>query len=58
MCVNVEVFEQILFTNGKFYFKVHDYYKEVAKDGVNNFCCFSKLNCLSKNKNIKSEVPS
>ena len=58
VCVNVWVFEPIHFTNGIFYFKVHNYYKEVAKDGVNDFCCSSKLNCLSKNKNIKSEVLS
>ena len=66
VCVNVWVFEPIHFTNGRFYFKVHNYYKEVAKDdvkddaknGVNDFCCFSKLNCLNKNKNIKSEVLS
>ena len=38
--------------------KVHNYYKEVAKDDVNDFCCFAKLNCLSKNINMQSEVLS
>ena len=52
VCVNVWVFEPIHFTNGRFYFKMHNYYKEVAKDDVNDLCCFSKLNCLNKNKKV------
>ena len=31
VCANVWVFEPIHFTNGRFYFKVHNYYKEIAK---------------------------
>ena len=58
VCVSVWVFEPMDSPNGRFYFKVHNYYKEVAKDGVNDFCCFSKLNRLSKNKNKKSMVVS
>ena len=54
----VWMFELIYFTDGRFNFKVYNYYKEVTKNGVNDFCYFSKLNYRSKNKNTKSEVLS
>ena len=53
-CVPCRMFgclKAIHLRNGRFYFKVNNC-KEVAKDGVNYFCCLSKLNYLSKNRNI------
>ena len=58
VCAIVWMFEPIHFTDGGFNFKVYNYYKEVTKNDVNDFCCYSKLNYRSKNENTKSEVLS